>query len=237
MTDKSVTVGVLGGMGPLGTLDFLERLITLTPAEEDIDHIRTIVDNNPKVPSRIEYFINKRGENPGPAIADMARGLEAQLADFLVMPCNTAHLLCSEIESAVSIPLINMIEVTADRLKSDRIKAPGILASTAVHQTKLYKTALEERQIISVVPDESDQSCLMNIITAVKAGHTTFAMQNELLGIAARLKDSGADCLIIACTELSAISSDLKTDRPIVDAAQCLAETTVEMALGRKSIG
>ena len=59
MTDKSVTVGVLGGMGPLGTLDFLERLITLTPAEDDIDHIRTIVDNNPKVPSRIEYFINK----------------------------------------------------------------------------------------------------------------------------------------------------------------------------------
>ena len=80
MTDKSITVGVLGGMGPLGTLDFLERLITLTPAEEDIDHIRTIVDNNPKVPSRIEYFINKRGENPGPAISQRGRGLLVAVA-------------------------------------------------------------------------------------------------------------------------------------------------------------
>jgi len=237
MTDKSITVGVLGGMGPLGTLDFLKRLITLTPAQDDVDHIRTIVDNNPKVPSRIEYFINKRGENPGPTIADMAKGLEAQRADFLVMPCNTAHLLCNEIESAVSIPLINMIEVTANRLKSHRFKAAGILASTAVHQTKLYEIALAERQITTVLPCEFDQNCLMNIIASIKAGDTTYEIQNNLLGIITKLQDSGADCLIIACTELSAINSSFKSDIPIIDAAQCLAEKTVQLALEKKSIG
>ena len=223
MTDKSITVGVLGGMGPLGTLDFLKRLITLTPAQDDVDHIRTIVDNNPKVPSRIEYFINKRGENPGPTIADMAKGLEAQRADFLVMPCNTAHLLCNEIESAVSIPLINMIEVTANRLKS--------------HRFKLYEIALAERQITTVLPCEFDQNGLMNIIASIKAGDTTYEIQNNLLGIITKLQDSAADCLIIACTELSAISSSFKSDIPIIDAAQCLAEKTVQLALEKKSIG
>jgi len=236
ITESALTVGVLGGMGPLATLDLLHRILELTPAADDRDHIRTLVDNNPKVPSRIDYFLHQCGENPAPLIADMARSLESQGADFLVMPCNTAHLFSAEIAAAVSIPLINMIEVTADRLKSADIVKAGLLASTAVHRTDLYLETLQGRQIESLVPDADNQDRLMAAITDIKAGKTGDEQTNVVQQTADHLSNAGTDALVIACTELSAISSRISTSIPLVDAAQCLAEETVNLALRRKTI-
>ncbi|HEY1837589.1 MAG TPA: aspartate/glutamate racemase family protein, partial [Rhizomicrobium sp.] len=78
-------VGVIGGMGPEATVDFLSRVLRATPATDDADHIRVLVDNNPKIPSRIAALIEGGGEDPLPALIAMARGLESQGADFLVM--------------------------------------------------------------------------------------------------------------------------------------------------------
>ena len=75
-------VGIIGGMGPDATVDFMQRIIKLTPAYDDCDHIRMLVDNNPKVPSRIKAIIEKTGQNPTPTMIEMARGLEKQGADF-----------------------------------------------------------------------------------------------------------------------------------------------------------
>ena len=81
---KGKTVGVIGGMGPEATVDFLRRLVARTPARDDADHLRVLVDNNPKIPSRIAALIEGTGEDPTPVLCDMARGLQAQGADFLV---------------------------------------------------------------------------------------------------------------------------------------------------------
>ena len=106
------TVGILGGMGPDATIDLMARVIRTTPAEDDADHIRMLVDNNPKVPSRIKAIIEGTGESPAPCLAAMAQGLEKQGADFLVMPCNTAHFYFDEIAGSVSIPFVNLIDLT-----------------------------------------------------------------------------------------------------------------------------
>src|ERR1700723_4357749 len=84
-------VGIIGGMGPEATVDLMRRVIAATPARDDADHIHLLVDNNPKVPSRIAALIDGTGCDPAPALCEMAKGLEAQGADFLVIPCNTAH--------------------------------------------------------------------------------------------------------------------------------------------------
>ena len=111
---KDKTVGILGGMGPEATVDLMQRVIDATPAIDDVDHIRMLVDNNPKVPSRIKALIDVTGKSPAPCMIDMARGLEKQGADFLVIPCNTAHHYYSDVAAAVDIPVINLIELTAD---------------------------------------------------------------------------------------------------------------------------
>lgn len=98
---RQPVVGVLGGMGPEATVELMQRVIRATPARDDADHVRMIVDNNPKVPSRIAALIERRGDDPAPVIADMARGLEAAGADFLVIACNTAHHYLPTIRAAV----------------------------------------------------------------------------------------------------------------------------------------
>ncbi len=114
---RQPVVGVVGGMGPEATVELMRRVIRATPARDDADHIHMIVDNNPKVPSRIKALIEGTGEDPGPTLAAMARGLEAAGADFLVIPCNTAHHYLPVIRTAVSIPVLDMIALTLDRLQ------------------------------------------------------------------------------------------------------------------------
>src|SRR5262245_56844098 len=103
------TIGVIGGMGPAATLAFFGKLLEATHAERDQDHLRVLIDNNPRVPDR-NAAIAGRGPSPGPQLAESARGLELAGADFLVIACNTAHAFASEIEAAVAIPLMSMID-------------------------------------------------------------------------------------------------------------------------------
>lgn len=226
MTMKSSgTVGILGGMGPAATIDLMQRILDRTPAGGDEDHIRMLVDNNPKVPSRIDYLIHGRGENPLPVIADMARSLQTQGADFLAMPCNTAHLFAEELSAAVSIPLVNMIEVTAAQTTEfDRI---GLLASSAVTGAGLYENAISAEVI---VPESQDQSVLMDVILAVKAGNLDDSHRNTFAELAGKIVEQGAQTLVVACTELSVIVSEMDLKVSVLDAADCLAEAVVREA-------
>ncbi len=107
-------IGILGGMGPEATVLLMSRIIARTPAADDSDHVPLLVDNNTQVPSRIKALIEKTGEDPGPVLTDMARRLEAAGVAALAMPCNTAHHYASRIRAAVSIPFLDMIELSAD---------------------------------------------------------------------------------------------------------------------------
>ncbi|MBT5154318.1 MAG: amino acid racemase [Gammaproteobacteria bacterium] len=234
MPESSLTIGVLGGMGPTATIDLLQRIIRLTPALDDVDHIRTLVDNNPQVPSRINYLIKRQGENPAPVLVSMAESLESMGADLLVMPCNTAHLYAPEIESAVSIRFLNMVELTVERVATQvQASKVGLLASTAIHQTKLYESIFADRGVATMVPDDALQFQLMKLIMAIKAGD--LSESNLLQTIVENMLGEQAECVVIACTELSALVDSLDVPVPVIDASQCLAEVAVQLALGGKA--
>ncbi|MBT6586627.1 MAG: amino acid racemase [Gammaproteobacteria bacterium] len=234
MPESSLTIGVLGGMGPTATIDLLQRIIRLTPALDDVDHIRTLVDNNPQVPSRINYLIKRQGENPAPVLVSMAESLESMGADLLVMPCNTAHLYAPEIESAVSIRFLNMVELTVERVATQvQASKVGLLASTAIHQTKLYESIFADRGVATMVPDDALQFQLMKLIMAIKAGD--LSESNLLQTIVENMLEEQAECVVIACTELSALVDSLDVPVPVIDASQCLAEVAVQLALGGKA--
>lgn len=118
MRAREKVVGIIGGMGPEATVDFMRRLVAATPARDDQDHLHMLVDNNPKIPSRIAALIEGKGEDPAPVLCEMANGLQAQGADFLVMPCNTAHYYLPKIAASVGIPLLDMVALSIDRLRA-----------------------------------------------------------------------------------------------------------------------
>ncbi len=168
---RSLTAGILGGMGPQAAIDFQQRIIRHTRALDDSDHIHCLVDNNPAIPSRISHIIDKTGEDPSPVIIDMAQRLEKWGADFIVIPCNTAHYYYDSIQKSVSIPVLNILDLVVDEVLS--LKPPGsmvgILGSTAIIRTGLYDDRFREKGIQTVYPDSGVQNVLFDLIKAGKA--------------------------------------------------------------------
>jgi aspartate racemase len=227
-------IGILGGMGPEATLDLMRRVVAATPAACDEDHIHMIVDNNPKVPSRIAAIIEKTGTDPAPELIRMAKGLEAAGASILAMPCNTAHAYAQKISASVSIPFLNMITLTAKRLSAMNLqhRRVGLLASRAVKIMGLYEKALAPYDISLIYPKQENR--VMDIIMAVKKGEGT-SNRKALVQIADELKKEQIDLLLVACTELSILADSLQ-DVPIIDALDVLAKEIVVFGFAERAL-
>ncbi|MEZ5594050.1 MAG: amino acid racemase [Gammaproteobacteria bacterium] len=229
MRDK--VIGVLGGMGPEATVELMRRIIAATPATDDADHIRMIVDNNPKVPSRIKALIEGDGDDPGPVLAAMARGLETAGAEILVIPCNTAHHYLPVVQAAVTVPVLDVVELTATRLVAHAppLRRIGMLASPAVRLVGLFDRQFPAHDLTVIYPPEADQTVVLDLIRDVKAGRVSDARIAAYNAVAQRLVTAGADALLIACTELSTLAVP-QTGVPIVDTLEVLVHAVVTAA-------
>ena len=113
MKKNKLTIGILGGMGPAATVDLYRKIISYTPAECDQDHIRIIIDSNPQIPDRTDA-LNNGGADPLPFMLDSARKLKNAQVDFIVIPCNTAHIFVPHLLDELNIAILSMIEVCVD---------------------------------------------------------------------------------------------------------------------------
>ena len=226
-------VGILGGMGPEATVDLMRRIIAHTDAKDDIDHIRCIVDNNPKVPSRIKALLEGGGESPAPCMADMAKRLETWGADCLAIACNTAHNYYPDVQHAVAIPVLNMIELTSVQAvrQNPGCERVGILASPAVRLTRLYSDVLDTLGVETVYLEPEFENRLLQVIKAVKAGDTGAQLRREFAEIVASMCKNKVDVAIIACTELGIICEEYPI--PVIDAADVLARELIQFARGK----
>lgn len=235
MSGAAPVVGVIGGMGPAATVDFQRRLLAATAAADDADHAHVIVDNNPKVPSRIRALIDGDGEDPAPALVAMARRLEAAGADFLVMPCNTAHHYRPAIATAVGVPVWDMVEITLARVAAEAGPAAvvGMLASPALRRIGLYEPYAARRGMALLYPE--DEAPLLALIRAVKAGRVQAAERAALRDAATGLAARGAGALVLACTEFSLLAdTGAGTGVAVIDSTQALAEAVAAaVAAGR----
>lgn len=221
-------VGVLGGMGPDATADFMSRVIRATPADKDQDHLRMLVDNNPHVPNRQEALL-RGGEDPGPTLAAMAQGLEAAGADFLVMPCNTAHAFVHAITEAVDIPLVSIIDATVDACGD--AGTIGVLATDGCIASGVFQEALADRGRVAVLPDKVEMDALMSLIRRIKAGDTDPDVVAGMRAIAEALAVRGAEVIVAGCTEIPLVLDQGMLDVPLVSSTDALARATVAFAL------
>jgi aspartate racemase len=226
-------IGVLGGMGPL---DLYQKIIEETPAVRDQDQLHVIIEGNPAVPDRSEALLHG-GEDPTPLLLEGATRLEGAGADFIVVPCNTAHAFLPRIASALAIPLISMIDETAKAVARQLPgSVVGILATGGTISARLYQDAFAREGLGSVVPDEKGQSRVSSAIAEVKAGNVG-AAQNKLVRVTAGdLIERGAQSVIVACTELPLILTQSDVSVPLFDPTRILARSAVARALGEAFI-
>lgn len=235
MAENNQLVGVIGGMGPDATIDFMSRVLRETPATSDQDHVRMLVEHNPHIPSR-QLAIRGEGENPGPVIAAMAARLEAAGAGFLVMPCNLAHAWQSDIQAATTIPFVSIIDVTVKSAldRSDDDCAVGLLTTPGCFSAGLYQQALADagRPVITQTPDELDET--MAFVERIKGGDKSRDVATGLRLLAEKLIARGAKVLIAACTEFPLVLDESMFDVAYVSSTDELARKTVALARGSK---
>ena len=225
-----LTVGVLGGMGPAATVDFMDKLIKATGAEKEQDNLRLLVDCNPHVPDRNTAAIE--GIHPGPVIAEMAAGLERQGAQFVVMACNTAHAYEADIRAALTVPFVSLIAESAAALvkRHPAAKRVGLLAGTGCLQARLYQDALVSRGVEAVLLDEAAQQRFMTLLYQIKRGDSSDAARAEMRALADVLIASGAEVVMAACTEVPLVLSAGDIAVPLLDTTQVLVERTLAYA-------
>lgn len=231
MASANKTVGILGGMGPAATVEFMHRIVQKTPARDDSDHIHMLVDNNPQVPSRIKAIIEGTGADPLPELQRMAKGLEAGGADFLVMPCNTAHHYHAAIATAVSIPFLSIVDCTVNYLKAHHPRAAriGLLASPAVRQTGVFDRAFSDNDLTIVYPDASGNDTLLAVIRQVKEG-LTGPDQAQAFHLVTEEMAQSAYLALIACTELSVLARKPIGGFEVIDTLDLLVDAVIAEA-------
>ena len=231
---KEKVVGIIGGMGPEATVDLMTRVIRATPATDDIDHIRMVIDNNPKIPSRIKALVEGTGESPAPCMVEMARRLASWGVDFLAIPCNTAHYYYNEVRSAVNIPVLNMVDLTIAFVieENPNIHTVGLLAADAVLKTGLYMKRFEERGVELIYPSPFFQGQVMASIRKIKTSQYGQKVRKVFRSAANELVCRNTEALIVACTELSIIADSIDENVKVYDSSQVLAENIVRMAKG-----
>jgi len=226
---RKIAVGILGGMGPAATLALYERILALTPAERDQDHIRVIIDSNPKIPDRTAAILGD-GESPLPAMIEGARTLERAGANVLVIPCNTAHHWLLPLRESISIPIINMVGETAAEVAgyTPPFQKVALLATTGTINTALYQQALAEKGITVLVPTTQEQDAIMDVIHRIKG--KDHMVKGQILPVVQSLLDQGAQGLILGCTELSLVVEEGDLRCPLFDPLAVLARRAVEWA-------
>jgi aspartate racemase len=217
------TLGVLGGMGPAATLDFLAKLQAATPTKREQDHLRVLVDINPKVPDR-----NTSDSDPGPVLAAMAAGLRDGGAQVLAIACNTAHAYAREVRAS-GLPLIDMLETAGDAAKAVGATRVGVLGTGLA--LGLYRDRLSHQGLEVVTLDDHEQVEFMALLYRIKSGDVGETSRETMAALAHRLIGKGAEVVVAGCTEVPLVLGSKDLMVPFIDATEALARACVAACL------
>lgn len=234
-------VGVLGGIGPLATVYFMEMIIEMTDAGKDQEHINMLVSNHSTIPDRTEYITGKSDVSPLDDMMDDARMLEAAGCEFIVIPCNTAHYFFEDVKRSVNIPVLNIIEETVryaidtGQRSGRKVRKLGVMATEGTVASGTYTFYGKPMGVECTAPDREYQHKVNSIIyDKVKAGYSVEL--SEIMEVVEHLRGKGCDAVVMGCTELSVAYKDLKLADicdDVVDSLTALARKTVEKS-GKK---
>jgi aspartate racemase len=228
------TIGILGGMGPEASAYFFGLIIKNTMAEKDQEHIPVVIYSNPEVPPRTDAVLGK-GPSPLPYLLEGVRVLKQAGADFIVMPCVTAHYFYDQVMAEVRVPFIHLVDETVlyALRKWPELKKAGLVASTGTLRSKLFHNAFAKEGVEIVEPGEEEQSRVMEAIfgkEGIKAGHTSGKSQEIILHTAKELIQRGAEAVIAGCTEVPLVLKDEDIEMPLIEPLQILAEVAIQRA-------
>ncbi|MFZ0928227.1 MAG: amino acid racemase [Syntrophobacteraceae bacterium] len=224
-------IGVLGGMGPEATLYFYRELIVQTPARTDHEHLRVIIDSNPKVPDRIQAILHG-GESPVPALAAGAAALEHAGADFIVIPCISAHFFLDDLRERTNLPVFSIFDIVAEHIAENHpgVHILGLLGTTGTVQGGLFQERLSRTERRALSPEPGDQLRITSAIHDIKdalSHRTRKEIALDVCAVARRLVERGAQGIIAGCTEIPLVLDPAEVPVPVFNPLKLLARAAI----------
>jgi aspartate racemase len=225
----SKVVGILGGMGPMSTVDLMRMVTERTPVRSEREHLRVLVDSRPQIPDRPAALLGT-GESPVPMMQESARMLEEWGAELIAIPCNTAHGFLEDVRAAVDVEVLDMIGLVGRKLARDLPHGSpvGLLATAAAGQARVFHDKLSQFQLVTPAPD-IHQELVAGAILQVKLEDAVAEPRNKLLGAVATLRPEPL-AVIAGCTEVELALAGAETSFPVILPMTLLAQEIVDRA-------
>ncbi len=225
---NTVTLGILGGLGPMSGIYFCEMLIAHTRASVDQEHIDFLLSSKATTPDRTDYIVGRSDADPTPVMRAEVDKLVSAGADLIAIPCNTAHHFYDAVAKASPVPIINIIDQTVEFCRQRGLSRIGVLATEGTVASGAYETVLRRAQLTYLTCSSEDQATVSHIIyDQIKKGLSPDV--EALRHVADRLRERGAQALILGCTELSLLKSALDTEGDYIDSLEVLACAAIRL--------
>ncbi len=223
-------VGILGGMGPLASLDLQLKIIENTVAQKDQDHLHVITDCHSQIPDRTEAILHG-GEDPLPKLLESVERLDKAGAQVLIMACNTAHYYLNEMKKHTSVPFLSIVETAAEAARKTGAKRVAVFSTTATQAIGLYEKACRERGMEVLDLSKEDNELVMHAVYELKAGEM-HARAKEMKKLLDRKRAEGAELFLLACTELPIYFRKNELEGIFIDPTEELAREVIVYAGG-----
>lgn len=230
------TIGVLGGMGPMATVNLAQAIVENTLARCDQDHPPVIIDSNTRIADRTAFLLGLSTQDPRPEILAAAARLENAGVACMVMPCNTAHAFYPDIVAATRAEVIHMIEETAKWIATTfpTQKKIGVLATQGTYRADVYGRGLAKFGLIQIVPDQRGQEEVTRLIyDGIKANNLAYDYTGYDQAVARFRAEHNLEVVILGCTELSVAQRLHPLGGTFVDPLRVIARVLIEKAGGR----
>ena len=233
MTQKNKTIGVLGGMGPSASSNLYSKIIKYTQHEygavQDFDYPPIIIYSLPLFGFDETGIVDEKLVKK--QLIEGVKKLESAGCDLIIIACNTVHSYFEEMQSAVKVPIFNIIEETEKRVVKFGYKKVGLFASESTNKLKLYQKRFANSNIEVISPDNEQQKILNRVIEHVMGGNQKSEDIIFLKDIARDYVRQGAEAIVMGCTEIPLAINQTHTDIKLFDTIEIIVQCAVDYSL------
>ena len=227
------TIGIVGGLGTETSCKFCFSVNhKIKKIHQQQPHI--MMDNVPMSKEQENIIAHGNASiEVAKLLHDSVKRLNVSMADVIVIPCNTVHVFIDQLREHSRVPIMSIIEETAKECKKKELKKVGVLGSSLTINSGMYKEELEKHAIETVIPEADEQhfisSCILRIINLQQTAED----KEKMVQIVEKMKDKGAEAVILGCTDLFLLLAKENTPIPKIDSTEVFEDALVSKMINQ----
>lgn len=225
------TIGLLGGMSWISSIEYYRILNQLVRDQRGGLHSAPLLLHSFDFHEVAALQAAGRWDQAGDLLAGAAKGLEAAGAELLLLCTNTMHKVAPAVQAAVSVPLLHIVDATAERVRAAGLGTVGLLGSSFTMEDGFYQERMQAQGLRVLVPGKADRQLVHRVIfQELSIGVLTEASRQAYREVIARLAAAGAEGVILGCTEIELLVGPADSPVEVFPTTQIHAEAAIAAA-------